>query len=134
MTETTTQKSATKRPRRMAREPKPHQDVNSPGEASSAGSKAHAKTATSQKGPSKNEWVLSLLGRSEGATLDQMVAVTGWLPHTTRAVLTGFRRNGRSITSEKIDGVRTYRIAQSDGEQATAKAGEHFRAKTAAEV
>ena len=134
MTETTTQKSATKRPRRMAREPKPHQDVNSPGEANSAGSEAHAKTAASAKGPSKNEAVLALLTRPAGATLDQIVAVTGWLPHTTRAVLTGFRRNGRSITSEKIDGVRTYRIAQSDGEQATAKAGEHFRAKTAAEV
>ena len=92
------------------------------------------RTAASAKGPSKNEAVLALLRRPAGATLDQIVAVTGWLPHTTRAVLTGFRRNGRSITSEKIDGVRTYRIAQSDGEQATAKAGEHFRAKTAAEV
>ena len=131
MTDTTTQKSTTKRPRRMAREPKPQEDVNSPGEANS---EAHAKTAASAKGPSKNEAVLALLRRPAGATLDQIVAVTGWLPHTTRAVLTGFRKKGHAVTSEKGDGVRTYRIAQSDGEQATAKAGEHFRAKTAAEV
>ena len=45
----------------------------------------------------------------EGATLDQMIAATGWLPHTTRAALTGLRKAGYAIDSDKIDGVRTYR-------------------------
>lgn len=134
MTHTTTQKSATKRPRRMAREPRPQENVSAPSEAVSAGSRGHPKTVVSATGPSKNEAVLALLRRPEGATLDQMVAATGWLPHTTRAVLTGFRKKGHSVTSEKVDGVRTYRLGQSDGERATARASEHTRAKAATQV
>jgi hypothetical protein len=38
-----------------------------------------------------------------------MVAATGWLPHTTRAALTGLRKKGYAIDSDKIDGVPTYR-------------------------
>ena len=57
----------------------------------------------------KQDQIASLLLRDEGATLDQMVAATGWLPHTTRAALTGLRKKGYAIDSDKIDGVRTYR-------------------------
>jgi hypothetical protein len=42
----------------------------------------------------KQDQIASLLLRDEGATLDQMVAATGWLPHTTRAALTGLRKKG----------------------------------------
>jgi hypothetical protein len=38
-----------------------------------------------------------------------MVAATCWLPHTTRAALTGLRKKGYAIDSDKVDGVRTYR-------------------------
>lgn len=47
--------------------------------------------------------------RDEGATLELMIATTGWLPHTTRAALTGLKKKGFVISSDKIDGVRTYR-------------------------
>jgi hypothetical protein len=57
----------------------------------------------------KQDQIASLLLRDEGATLDQMVAATGWLPHTTRAALTGLRKKGYAIDSDKIDGVPTYR-------------------------
>jgi hypothetical protein len=57
----------------------------------------------------KQDQIASLLLRDEGATLDQMVAATGWLPHTTRAALTGLRKKGYAIDSDKVDGVRTYR-------------------------
>ena len=57
----------------------------------------------------KQDQIASLLLRDEGATLDEMVAATGWLPHTTRAALTGLRKKGYAIDSDKIDGVRTYR-------------------------
>lgn len=54
---------------------------------------------------------LDLLMRAEGATLDQMVSATGWLPHSTRAVLTGLRKKGHVLSSGKQgDGVRIYRI------------------------
>lgn len=57
----------------------------------------------------KQDQIASLLLRDEGATLDQMVAATGWLPHTTRAALTGLRKKGYAIDSDKVDGVRTCR-------------------------
>ena len=68
-----------------------------------------APTAPSPKPPSKQQQLAALVVRDEGATLDQMIAVTGWLPHTTRAALTGLKKKGFVISSEKIDGVRTYR-------------------------
>lgn len=57
----------------------------------------------------KRDQLAALVIRDEGATLEQMVAATGWLPHTTRAALTGLRKAGYAIDSDKIDGVRTYR-------------------------
>ncbi|HJP67695.1 MAG TPA: DUF3489 domain-containing protein [Sphingomicrobium sp.] len=60
------------------------------------------------KAPSKQQQLASLLLRDEGATLDQMITATGWLPHTTRAALTGLKKKGYAISSDKIDGIRTY--------------------------
>ena len=57
----------------------------------------------------KRDQLAALLVRDAGATLDQMIAATGWLPHTTRAALTGLKKRGYGIDSDKIDGVRTYR-------------------------
>lgn len=57
----------------------------------------------------KRDELAALLLRDEGATLNQMIATTGWLPHTTRAALTGLKKRGYAIDSDKIDGVRTYR-------------------------
>jgi hypothetical protein len=62
-----------------------------------------------QKAPSKQQQLAALVVRDEGATLDQMIAVTGWLPHTTRAALTGLKKKGFVISSDKVEGVRTYR-------------------------
>ena len=57
----------------------------------------------------KRNQLAGLLVRDEGATLDQMISATGWLPHTTRAALTGLRKTGYAIDSDKVDGVRTFR-------------------------
>ena len=67
---------------------------------------AHAAVA---KAPSKYQQLAALIVRDQGATLDQMIAVTGWLPHTTRAALTGLKKKGYAVSSDKVDGVRTYR-------------------------
>jgi hypothetical protein len=66
------------------------------------------------KPATKTAIVIELLTRREGATLEAMVEATGWLPHTTRAALTGLRKKGFTISSEKVDGVRTYRAAPPD--------------------
>ena len=58
--------------------------------------------------------VTDLLKRPEGATISEIQAITGWLPHTTRAFLSvQVRRKARlEITTEKIEGRgRVYRVA-----------------------
>ena len=60
--------------------------------------------------PSKQADVVALLQKPEGASVDEMVAATGWLPHTTRAMLTGLKKKGYALHSDKIDDVCRYRI------------------------
>jgi len=59
---------------------------------------------------SKIATVVAMLERPEGATLDEMVEATGWLPHTTRAALTGLRKKGRAIAKTKRGDATCYRI------------------------
>lgn len=59
---------------------------------------------------SKSAAVIALLQRDDGATLADLIAATDWLPHTTRAALTGLRKKGHAIERGKRDGVTFYRI------------------------
>jgi len=66
---------------------------------------------TTKQHASKIGLVLELLLRVDGATIEQIVEATGWLAHTTRAALTGLRKKGHVITSEKREGAgRVYRV------------------------
>lgn len=56
--------------------------------------------------------VLGLLQRRGGATLDEIVEATGWLPHTTRAALTSLRKKGHLIARERRDDVSCYRVSE----------------------
>lgn len=60
---------------------------------------------------SKQAQVIDLLKREGGATLADIVKLTGWLPHTSRAALTGLRKKGHPISSEKVEGITRYQIA-----------------------
>jgi hypothetical protein len=56
--------------------------------------------------------VIGLLQRDSGATLDEVIAATGWLPHTSRAALTGLRKRGYAIEkTQNTEGRRGYIIA-----------------------
>ena len=71
----------------------------------------HAKTLTPRAG-SKLARVIDLLQRSEGATISNLIEATGWLPHTTRAALTGLRKRGYAVVRERTGGEdSTYRVA-----------------------
>lgn len=61
--------------------------------------------------PSKTATVIDLLKREHGATMPDLISATGWLPHTTRAALTGLRKKGHAIERFKRDEVTCYRIA-----------------------
>ncbi|MCW2370744.1 DUF3489 domain-containing protein [Sphingobium sp. B11D3D] len=62
---------------------------------------------------SKSQQVLDLLRRAEGASLDELVSMTGWLPHSTRAALTGLRKKGHGITLDKSGERACYRLVES---------------------
>jgi hypothetical protein len=56
--------------------------------------------------------VLELLQRDQGATLDEVIAATGWLPHTSRAALTGLRKRGYGISRRaRTEGGFAYAIS-----------------------
>jgi Protein of unknown function (DUF3489) len=56
--------------------------------------------------------VIELLRRDQGAALDELIAATGWLPHTARAALTGLRHRGYDVRLERGDKDRAsvYRV------------------------
>jgi hypothetical protein len=59
----------------------------------------------------KRDLIIGLLGRQEGASLDELIAATGWLPHTTRAALSRLRSAGQELAKiPREDGRTTYRI------------------------
>ena len=86
---------------------------------------AQAAASTDKAMSAQSEWntprqgsklsiVIDLLGRKKGAGIGELVAATGWLPHTTRAALTGLRRRGYAIERERSEkGGSVYRIVTS---------------------
>ena len=71
-----------------------------------------APTPISPRGGTKIAQVIELLQRGVGATLAELIAATGWLPHTTRAALTGLRKRGYAVGIDRADKARgsVYRI------------------------
>jgi hypothetical protein len=79
---------------------------------------AVAKTPKSRAAaaPAKRETkkgiVAALLGRAEGASIEELTAATGWQAHSVRAVLTGFRKSGQDVARSKDEaGTTRYRLA-----------------------
>jgi Protein of unknown function (DUF3489) len=64
----------------------------------------NAHTESVPRSGSKLASVIGLLGRPEGATVEDLIAATGWLPHTTRAALTGLRKRGYTVVRERPEG------------------------------
>jgi hypothetical protein len=76
-------------------------------DASAAGSSNRPPRAGS-----KLDRVIVLLSSDTGATIDELISLTGWLPHTARAALTGLRHRGYDVRLERGDKVRgsVYRV------------------------
>lgn len=64
----------------------------------------------------KQALILALLRRPTGAGLDELVAATGWLPHTTRAALTGLRQRGFGVYRHKGQDGRSVYLITDGGE------------------
>ena len=65
-----------------------------------------------QKLSGKLGLLLTALRQPTGATLESLMATTGWQAHSVRGALSGALKTKRGIAvlSEKIDGVRRYRV------------------------
>jgi len=90
-----------------------------PGRAKRSGTKKTAVSANATEASanranpdSKQDRIVALLQRPKGATLDALVKETQWQKHSVRGFLAGTVRKKLKLPllSEKIDGVRTYRI------------------------
>ena len=62
---------------------------------------------------SKLSQLVALLSSEAGATIDDLIRATGWLPHTARAALTDLRHRGYDVRLERSGAKRisVYRIA-----------------------
>jgi hypothetical protein len=75
------------------------------------GSRTGTKPAAGKQ--TKQQTCLDLLGRREGATIEELEEATGWQKHSVRGFLAGAVRKklGLTLVSEKPDaGPRRYRI------------------------
>ena len=82
-----------------------------------AGGKSHrSSTAKSTvSAPSKQDRVVAMLRRKDGASVAAIVKVTGWQQHSVRGFFAGVVRKKLrlNLTSEETGGKRIYRIAAS---------------------
>ena len=69
--------------------------------ANMAAAATAAPTATAPRQGTKIARVIELLQRDQGARLEELIAATGWLPHTARAALTGLRHRGYDVRLER---------------------------------
>jgi hypothetical protein len=65
------------------------------------------------KRPSKQDKVIAMLRRPEGATVDEVASATGWQHHTVRGVFSGTlkKKLGLTLASATDERGRVYRIA-----------------------
>jgi hypothetical protein len=87
--------------------PQPHaKNVASPDE------EGHPARVAVPRDGSKLALVIEHLQRADGATIADLTQATGWLPHTTRAALTGLRKRGYAVIRERVGaGDSAYRIS-----------------------
>ena len=65
------------------------------------------------KRPSKQDAVIAMLQRPEGATVDEVASAMGWQRHTVRGLFSGAlkKKLGLTLASAKEERGRVYRIA-----------------------
>ncbi len=75
--------------------------------------RSQAKPRKRREG-SKQARMIAMLKRPEGATVEQIAEAMHWQHHTCRGAMAGAlkKKLGLTITSEKVDGARVYRIAE----------------------
>jgi hypothetical protein len=88
-----------------------HPETSTAAPAEETVAPAAPTSAAAPKG--KIAQLLVLLRQEGGATVEAMMEATGWQAHSVRGALSGAIKKGLGIAviSEKVDGMRRYRIA-----------------------
>jgi len=89
-------------------QPTPDVAANSPSEDPTAPAEA---TPTAPRPGGKLGAVIDAIARPDGASLDELSAMAGWLPHTTRAAVTRLRQRGHDVTLRTVAGRKAYCLA-----------------------
>jgi hypothetical protein len=81
-------------------------------EAADEDAAAETTTPRTREG-SKQAKLIEMLKRPQGASIDEIAAEFGWQAHTVRGAIAGAlkKRLGLTVTSEKVDGKRVYKLA-----------------------
>lgn len=70
-----------------------------------------AKPTGASNAKTKIDLMLGQLQNAKGATIEALAKVTGWQAHSVRGAISGaIKKRGIAVTSEKVDGVRRYRV------------------------
>lgn len=86
------------------------------------GTLSHSGTGSARKdkAPTKTERLIAMLMTQTGASITEISEAFGWLPHTTRAALSGLRKAGHLVERIKAPGEASrYRIRQAGDEAAS---------------
>jgi hypothetical protein len=93
---------------------KPQPKQRSRGAERKPADKPNGRTSLAAVRPgTKQALLIDLLKRKKGATIEKIVAATGWQPHSVRGAISGTlkKKLGLMVTSQKpSDGPRRYRI------------------------
>jgi hypothetical protein len=91
--------------------------IPEPSDASVSTASVDAIGKAAPREGSKLASVMAMLLRPEGATILALTEATGWLPHTTRAALTGVRKRGYAVVLERgKEGKSVYRLSSPGSE------------------
>ena len=63
------------------------------------------------KSKTKLDLLLARLRKPGGATIEELMKVTGWQSHSVRGAMAGsLKKKGHIVTSAKVDGKRRYKL------------------------
>jgi hypothetical protein len=95
----------------------------------SRGEAAAGRPASGARAGSKQARIIAMLQRPEGATVQAIMAVTGWQPHSVRGFFSRVvrRKLGLELASNKAGAQRLYRIATIGARQARKKSARRAR-------
>ena len=84
-----------------------------PAHAARSATNPKKKTGPVARTDSKLATVVTMLREPKGKSIDDLMKATGWQAHSVRGAISGAikKKLGLTVTSEKANGVRVYRIS-----------------------